>query len=930
MAEELALFDILLSTERSTEDRLGALYDLRPFLESAAAVAKLTEALQVEETIAVKSALLEQLCDIDITRITARDDYFQALAKVACLEPERRLRYLALERLAALAPHLTEIQDILADTLVNDLDTAIQLICIAGLKTVLQPSTDTINRISSFVPVAPALCRGPLLTLVQQLPLPYAEQLSTQFLEPLEQEPIRIHAIQFLAGMPVLQPETLAFLTSRLPEENSLTVRHAILQLLYGMRQIDPVLFAAMFAALQRMPDQPELLALVTGRLVANPHLQGDFDRLFTQTPSAGLKIRLLTLLQQHPLPHLITSALQDKNPYVREAVLPLLISQFPQHQEQLEPALANAIQTESIVGLRSALIQVMLQTGRKSAQTDNILVALAGAETDHALKTQLAAAVCGVTITPQNRQPLLQLFAEILEGAWYPASLKQQVISRLQTFAYTDDPDLKKNLGLMLEQAKDITELNRIYSLLKTLETDFSQLAPALLRSLYRHIAWYPQQPLDEWVQLLGKLADQHADIRAELPYLVSLTKANWLLKGADKADQTGAFLPAFRQTMQKRNGTQSFMEAERMLADAWNNRTIKKSEVIELYNLLLRTPKSSGILQQLLSIMQQGKLVTPELVGISLDYILVSSDKDGIYQVRKYLEQTGFTEPEYRQKLLSIFTQAHYNRYMQFNMPEIHSKKRYTTLNDWEYSGWICPYPQWPVAALVFTIEPGDLITAIFNELPYDSPEPAATIAYLVLEQLFRNASGVWAKTIYKDITRFEQFLTALHNGCQQLPAGNALADRMRYTFWKKWNDYERLLNGQPVPLHLADAAAEIYIGVCQVLKKLEPNFNGKQFPAILKGMNPAILQQQWPWDNALWEDFEYKYFPKKDPDQEAAIQLFQQAVTALRADQLREGYQLLKDLLERYPHTRQVKEQLTVINNAMRQLEEKFAAE
>lgn len=929
MADELALFDILLSTERSTEDRLGALRDLSPFLESAAAVAKLTAALQVEETIAVKHAMLEQLCNIDITRITEREKYISAFALIACLDPERSLRYLALERLAALAAHLPDIQEILTDTLVNDLDTDIQLISIAGLKNSLQPTADTIDKITAFIPVAPAVCRGSLLALIQQWPQPASEQLAALFLDPLEQEQLRLNAIQFLAGMPVLSLQTLSDLTTRLSGETSLPVRNKILQLLSGMRQIDAALFTDMFAALQRMPDQPELLTLVTGRLVANPHLQEDFDRLFAQTTSAGLKIRLLTLLQHSPLPHLIISGLQDSNPYVREAVLPLLALQFPQHQDQLEPALAKAIQTETITGLRSALINVILQTGRKSAQTDNILVALASAETDHSLKTQLAGAVCHVTITPQNRQPLLQLFAEILEGAWYPASLKQQVISRLQTFAYTDDPDLKKNLGLMLEQAKDIQELNSIYRLLKTLETDFSQLAPSLLRSLYRHIAWYPQQPLDEWVQLLGKLADQHPAIRAELPYMVSLTKANWLLKGADKADQTGAFLPAFQQTMLKRNGTQTYMEAERLLADAWNNRTIKKNEVIELYKLLLRTPKSYAILQQLLSIMQQGKLVTPELVALSLDYILVSQDKDGVYQVRKYLEQAGFIDLEYRQKLVSIFTQAHYERYMQHNIPDIHSKQRYTTLNDWEYSGWTCPYTQWPVAALVFSIEPGDLIARVFSELPYAGNDPAATLPYLVLEHLFRNSNGIWAKSIYKDVVQFEQFLTLLYNGYRQLPAGNALGDRMLFVFWKKWNEYVQLLNGKPIPVPLADAAAYIYTGVCQVLKKLEPDFNGKQFPNVLKGMNNGIVQQNWPWDTALWEAFEYKYFPKKDPDQESAIQMFQQAATALRADKLEEGYQLLKELLQYYPHTRQVKEQLSVINNAIQQLDQKFAA-
>lgn len=930
MADELALFDILLSTERSTEERLEALDSLRPFLETNEAVNKLSDSLSVEETVAVKQAMLEQLCSIDITRITDRERYIRALSITACLEAERPLRYMAVERLAFLAPHVAEVQEILAETLVNDLDTDIQLASIQGLRNCVNKTPETAVKIAAYIPMAPAACRGYLLALVQQLPQPHAEELSLLFLEALEREELRQSAISFLSNIPVLAAPTLSFLTGLLPGETSLYVRDAIIRLLSGMRQIDPQLFTAMFAALQRMPDQPELLALVTNRLVANPELQADFDQLFAQTTSAGLKIRLLQLLQHSDLPHLIISGLQDKNAYVREAVLPLLIRQFPQFQDQLEPALAKAIQAEPLTALRSAMTTVILQTGRKSAQTEEILTALALAETDHHLKIQLATAVCEVKITDQNRPSLLHLFAGILEGAWYPDSLKQAVIARLQTFAYSDEPDLKKSLGLLLEQAKDINEVDRIYRLLKTLETDFSQLVPSLLRTLYRHIAWYPQQPLDEWVQLIGKLAEQHAEIRAELPYLVSLTKANWLLKGADKADQTGAFLPAFQQTLLKKSGSQTYMEAQRLLTDAWNNRTIKKSEVVDLYKMLLRTPKSGALLQPLLTIMQQGKLVTPELVTASLDFILVSQDKNDIYLVRKYLEQVGFIDLEYRQRLTEIFTQAHYQRYMQFNMPEIHSKKRYTTLNDWEYSGWVCPYSQWPVAALVFAIEPGELIAQVFGQLPDDSPDPAATLPYLVLEHLFRNSNGVWAKAIYKDAGSFEQFLTLLYNGYRQLSAQDPLGDRMLYVFWKKWNDYVQLLNGKPIPAALADAAAHIYTGVCQVVQRLDPNFSGKQFPTVLKNMNTAIVQQHWPWSSQLWEDFEYKHFPKKDPDQESAVQLFQQAAKTLQSGKLAEGYQLLKELLQHYAHTRQVKEQLHAINDAMQQLEAKLAAE
>ncbi len=933
MAEELALFEILLSAERSTPERLNALQQLEPFLKTDEAVTKLSDALRTEETIAVKRQMLALLCAIDITRISDRDSYIKAFAFTACLDPERSLRYIAVQQLAALAPHINDVQEILAEVLMNDLDTDIQQLSIQGLYHCVQKTAGTIERIKAHIPVAPQPIRPGLLALVKQLQQPGAEELSVQFLDRHEDAGLRMEALHFISGMPSLTTATLTTLAGLLPAETDLSVRSAILQLFTGMRRVEPAVFRELFTALQRMPDLPELLQLVAGRLTAEPELANDFISLFQQTSSAGLKIRLLFLLQHHDRPDIVIAALQDANPYVREASLPLITRLFPQHQDQLEPALAAVLRTEPLLALRRAMVNVLLQTGRKSAGTENMLIELALAETDHQLKIQLAEAVSQLAVTDDNRQPLLQLFSEIIEGVWYPETLKQQVTARLHTFAYRDEPALKKSLSLLLEQAKNITEVNRVYQLLKTLEADFSQLAPYLFQTLYRHIAWYPQQPLHEWVQMLGKMADNNAAIRAELPYMISVTGATWLLAGTEKADQTGAFLPAFRQTMMRRNGMQTIMEAQRLLTDAWNNRTIKKAEVTELYTMLLRTPKSDGFLQQLTDIMKTGKLVTPELVALSLDYIQVASDRDGVYMVRKYLEQAGFNDLAYREKLVALFTQEQYSKYMQFNAPQLHTKKRYTTLNDWEYSAWCCPYSQWPIAELVFTIEPGDLALNIFRELP-DTPDTAATLPYLVLEHLFRNPvgsrppSGTWANYLYQDADRFAQFLQLLYNGYRSLPDGDLLRDRMLYTFWKKWNDYVQLLNGRPVSPELADAAGYVYAGVCALAHQLDPDFKTKQFPTVLKNMNSNIVQQNWPWSTEQWEQFEYKYFPKRDPQQEAAEQLFQEAANALKADNLQEGLRVLKELLQHYPQTRLVKDRLNDINAAIAHIEQKLA--
>ncbi len=66
--------------------------------------------------------------------------------------------------------------------------------------------------------------------------------------------------------------------------------------------------------------------------------------------------------------------------------------------------------------------------------------------------------------------------------------------------------------MALLLEQAKDIYELERSYELLKTLKTDWEELAPVLLR--LRSLGTLVPIHRHHWLigrKLLGKMTDDH-----------------------------------------------------------------------------------------------------------------------------------------------------------------------------------------------------------------------------------------------------------------------------------------------------------------------------------------------------------------------------------------------------------------------------------
>src|SRR4051812_34144461 len=295
MATDINLFDILVSPERSTADRLQALADMRPFLESAEGVAKLAAATRDEASKEVKQAMLQMLCAIDVARISNHPVYIDTMASIACLEPERELRRLATSVLAAIATHNPEVQEILALTLTNDLDTGVQLASLHGLHNAVPKTADTIQSLYGYIPVAPLACKESLLKLVAPLPLPDNANLLLLFINPAEREQLRLTAVQELTKIPQLPTEVLAGITAALATDSSWQGQSAIIQLLRTRQHIDEQVFTYLFQALQQMPDQPELLALVADRLTALAHLQPLFANLFHQTSSANLKMNLLS-----------------------------------------------------------------------------------------------------------------------------------------------------------------------------------------------------------------------------------------------------------------------------------------------------------------------------------------------------------------------------------------------------------------------------------------------------------------------------------------------------------------------------------------------------------------------------------------------------------------------------------------------------------
>lgn len=825
---------LALSEEYSKEERLQALARLQGLLYEEELVKRVAELAVVEKSIEVRAAMLSFLCTVDFTRLKNREMLIEALVHFAALDAEPKLRLFAIERLTALG---NECEPIFAELLVSDMDWTVQEACLDGLLKTTDKSPVTIEKLILYGMKVPAHLREKLILLYQQLPRAHAQSGIAHLLHPAEEEKVKEKAIELLCQYPELLPETTTIILDYAAKEQSSDLRTEALKIIFTSKSLSVDTLYSIFDWIELIEHPEKLLGLLKPWLDSNSRLFERLGELFRQSTSLSLKLAVLRTLENMSSPHLFVEALGDSNPWVRSHAIEWCRLNLEKHATTLQPALVQALKREKIVGLRWRLATLFLTDGRKTAEVEGDLLNSCIQEPDPNIQKILGRVLCDVTFGEERASELLSVFQQLLKNPLVEESIKIKIAERLRSFAYRNEPRLVDCLMSLLDQEKEVEKAEEWVRQLKKLEMDQQKWGMLLLKTFYRFVHHYPRASLHEWLKDFEALAPAHPEIQASIAHIVQLTGESWLLRLAQNTEKKAAFLSTMMEALRKN----AFQAPQRLLTDAWNTRTLKKSDLLEVFNWLLYWPQREGALQHIFKIFSDAKLVTPEMLNRCFDLLSARNVVNCQAMVEQYLRQTAVQDPTYRDRVISAFTQSHYTKYWMTSgtLPR-DERTRPHDWNSWEYQGWRVPYSDWPIARLYFELNPKPdfrvgLETAVDPSIP-----STHTIQYLILHNFWRNPAREAS-----DLKIIGNFMRQVHG----IAAFEPLYDRALCVFSKQWNNAMPYGEAAPIDPELTQMAAEAYFGLCQkhteFLEHPENARSKPQPPKVLEQMDENHLK-------------------------------------------------------------------------------------
>ena len=892
----------LLSEERSTPERLAALDELRDQLADEASLNALAARVVGEKTLEVRRAMLGLLLDADITRLHDRSPYIDVMLELVAGEPERELRLLATRRLAELAPDLPELEELLAETLLHERSDAINQAALVGLLRRPGKSPRTHALLFDYARACPPGLRPLLLQLFRQEPREVAERGLLAMLSPWEERSLRGALLAALEELPSLSPEGIRQLVGYLRAEPVRELRAQVARILGALRAGAESLAPVLLKVLAQSPDGAELLDALAHRLDAEPALVPLFSQLLAAPGPRRLKLRLLALLEKARATAPLAQALGDANPWVRFAAIECCARLLGRDAGTLAQALCEAASRETLVELRARIAAALAGVERLSPDRQRFLVEWAAREESPRVSARLAEALPRVALTEETRAPLLAAFLRVVCDPFAAPAARRACAERLRSFAFRDEPVLIACLQELLLRAATREEAAEWDAQLRKLAPDARARIPLLRALLYRYLGDYPAEPTASWLRELHALAPGVDEVRAEIPQWVALTGESWMLGAADAAEKKSALLPLLRELLAAGKTT----DAQRRIEEAWGERTLRKSDLIALYQrLLVDIPGEQGVLQAVVNILGQAKLATPEIQELSLAFLRKRPRSDLAYNVARLLEEVAKDALGYGERVMDSFTPEAYAAFRRTGDDPRDIKEVWKTLNDWEYQGFRVAYPDWKLAELFFALSrPADLHALLASPPPADL-EAAHTLHALVLQQLWR-----------KPDTETPELLTALGalaRNAQREPL-LPLRDRALLLVWKKWKGVLKALQGSAPPPALAALASESYLHLLEVRAGFGPE-SKERLPEPLPEMDLRWLETHWSLSPEAWTEL----LPLFEKVAEArAKELWQLTAALANKGKRAEAGALAMRLLEGFAQTRLVREKQAEIDS------------
>ena len=915
----------LLAADRPTPQRLALLETLRGELRGEAAVLALLAAARAEQTLELRRAFFHHAAAADITRIADRNAYVDGIVYFATLEEEADLRRAALTRLGDFLAQGPLIEDVLLESLAAELDPAAQAICLHALLAGRGLRPENKAKLLEFVPRCPPKLRAELIELLVAFDASTVQAGLVVFLDPGETPVLRGRALEELAALPRLEPATLHALEALVLDEPSAALQARVAAILRDVKQLNPELFQILFALFLKYPDRVGLLEALRHRLASFPELLPELSRLFRGLRSARLRSRILALLEKTPAVPLFISALSDLSPQVRLAAIGCCVHHHAAYAAEIERAVLAAARVETLVSVREALAGVFAgATTRRAPEVNRELLAWLERETEPRVERVLARALPAIPLSSENGAAMLRVWRSILLDPATTAAQRDAIVAQLRSAALQDAPELAACLRLLLERSNSIEDVDTLYARLRELEPDAGAHAELILTLFFRFAGEYPRDPLSSWLKDFQALAPTHPAIREQIPTIVRMTGATWISSSADVAAQSSILLPSLLEQIRRGN----WIEAGRLLREAWEHRTIRKNDMRVFFKKLLRFPGEEGLMLSTLVMMAKGGLITPEVFDLSFGYLqefprsgsytsLLADFLQGKNQdsapLRSFdaervdLEPARQQDPAYRERLFAAFNPRALERYWRGVPEELEFIPQPDNWTNWEYQRWPDKGNAWVVARLYFALKPYDRIAALLATPVNPLVSSARSLHYLLLLQLWQNFDD---KLPAPDLDVLLRGIGTLIRTTAGRPSDALLHDRAVLVFQKYWTrQINSQAGGRAVAPDLGEFASDAYVALCGISAGFD-TVPAKKFPAVfpelLQGLDPRRLETLWAFGADDWRRFYALYFEGSDADA-AARECYEKAQAAEAAARFEDAFTLYDELLKSMAGTR-----------------------
>jgi hypothetical protein len=864
VAEVADVLALALDPARSPEQRAASLSALSDYLQEADVLLALAEAARKEESALVRSAIIDLIALADPARVARHADLVETLLAFSALEPEPAIRLVATRCLAAFAPASTAARAVLAENLVCEFDVEIVRACLNGLLACPDKERPVIDRLVAYARSAPACLHAELLDAYGQLERADFEKALLELLNPLSEEAVRRRVLTLLGGLPELSPAVTGPLVDYLVAEQVPELRYQAVCVLSGGVMTTEEFLGSVLADVLATADDAALLSAFWDRLLSFPAFLHRLGLAFGATGSVSVKLKLLDLFAGTSDIALFAAALGDPNPMVRTGALQLVARRGREDAELASAVLVSRIPEEPSPHLRAGMIRVLGEIGPLGTAAQRFVVGWLSQETAPEGRRALASLLPDVAVSDENRSQVLRACLGVLTDPLLDDAVKARVAGRLDVFDYGQEPELALCLAALLERATDLAEVERLYARLRTVPVGPAPLVALIRKLFYRFVGSYPQAPLDAWVRDLAEAAATDGDLRRELSYLVRMTGAWWVL---DKADEEGqkATVPALLLDAARKGPG---FDASRVFAWAYEKRALRRSTAIKLFRRLVSYHDSYPLLDDLLRVFRQERVVSPEVLGWALGLLSRFPDAAVAYSLKEYLKEVAPSEPAWAGLIDAAFSPE---AYMRFHLLHSPLDGKYVADPGWTEYTWQAPpeLSAWPMAELFVSQASSEAVAAKLDLRPPDGTAATAAAGAYELRPSFHfvllahlNQLPVLDEALMEAVGRLLR--DTAPGAASALFAGSygradLLHDRCLYVFEKHWPEFIRRLGGAPPPSALAELAAEVFAELCQRRRDLGAGTSLRD-PAPPVGMDVDHLERVWAlgpeeWD-ALWE--------------------------------------------------------------------------